>query len=361
MRLLLSVLSGKPVRINDIRRWDDFPGLREYEVNLIRLLDKITNGTVVELNYTGTSVYFQPGLLHGGQITHECCKLKGISYYLEVLIALGPFCKRPLKCVLTGVTNTHNEISVDSMVTGVLPVLKQFLVVDDGLSLKVVKRGMAPEGGGLVEFSCPARKSLKPIQVLKMGKVKRIRGVVYAVRVSPTFANRIVETAKGVLLNFLPDVFINTDHCKGDRAGKSPGFGVSLTAETTTGVFFTCDAHSVIPGNGVEPSVPEDIGTHAANLLLEEIYRGGCVTSSFQSLAALWMVLTQRDVSKFLTGPLSPYTIKFLQHIQDFFGVTFKLDTQEKEDSDSDLNDGATKVMLTCLGIGYSNLSKRTL
>lgn len=83
---------------------------------------------------------------------------------------------------------------------------------------------------------------------------------------------------------------------------------MSLTAETTTGVFFTCDAHSVIPGNGVEPSVPEDIGTHAANLLLEEIYRGGCVTSSFQSLAALWMVLTQRDVSKFLTGPLSPYT-----------------------------------------------------
>lgn len=51
------------------------------------------------------------------------------------------------------------------MVAGVLPVLKQFLVVDDGLSLKVVKRGMAPEGGGLVEFSCPARKSLKPIQV----------------------------------------------------------------------------------------------------------------------------------------------------------------------------------------------------
>lgn len=56
-----------------------------------------------------------------------------------------------------------------------------------------------------------------------MGKVKRIRGVVYAVRVSPTFANRIVETAKGVLLNFLPDVYINTDHCKGDKAGKSPG------------------------------------------------------------------------------------------------------------------------------------------
>lgn len=51
------------------------------------------------------------------------------------------------------------------MITGLIPILKRFLVVDDGLSLKVVKRGMAPEGGGQVEFRCPTRKSLKPIQV----------------------------------------------------------------------------------------------------------------------------------------------------------------------------------------------------
>lgn len=56
-----------------------------------------------------------------------------------------------------------------------------------------------------------------------MGKVKRIRGTVYAVRVSPAIANRVVESAKGVLLKFLPDIYIHTDHCKGDRSGKSPG------------------------------------------------------------------------------------------------------------------------------------------
>lgn len=51
------------------------------------------------------------------------------------------------------------------MILGLIPVLKRFLVVDDGLSLKVVKRGMAPEGGGQVEFTCPARKSLRSVQV----------------------------------------------------------------------------------------------------------------------------------------------------------------------------------------------------
>lgn len=185
--------------------------------------------------------------------------------------------------------------------------MKQFLV-DNDIELKVTKRGMAPEGGGQVIFRCPIRKQLRAVQVMDMGKVKRIRGTVYAVRVSPAIANRIVETAKGVLLNFLPDIYINTDHCKGDRSGKSPGFGVSLQAETTTGVIYTVDSHSALPNSGKPPTVAEELGQEAAFRLLEEIHRGGCVTSSFQSLAALWMVLTQKDISKYLSGPLSPYT-----------------------------------------------------
>ena len=57
--------------------------------------------------------------------------------------------------------------------------------------------------------------------------MKRIRGVAYAARVSPAMASRMVDSAKAVLLKFLPDVYIYTDHYKGDMAGKSPGFGES--------------------------------------------------------------------------------------------------------------------------------------
>lgn len=78
-RLLLATLSGRAIRIEDIRCSHDDPGLREYEVNLIRLLDKVTNGTRVELGQTGTSMYYEPGLLIGGQITHSCCPQRGIG------------------------------------------------------------------------------------------------------------------------------------------------------------------------------------------------------------------------------------------------------------------------------------------
>ena len=41
----------------------------------------------------------------------------------------------------------------------------------------------------------------------------------FAMRVSPSLANRLIETAKGLLLKFLPDVYIYVDHQKGGNAG----------------------------------------------------------------------------------------------------------------------------------------------
>lgn len=78
-RLLLSTLSGKPVRITDIRSLDEEPGLRGYEISLIRLLDKITNGTKIEINESGTAIYYRPGLLDGGLIQHNCSVERGIG------------------------------------------------------------------------------------------------------------------------------------------------------------------------------------------------------------------------------------------------------------------------------------------
>ncbi|XP_050685071.1 probable RNA 3'-terminal phosphate cyclase-like protein [Leptidea sinapis] len=361
-RLLLSTLSGRSVRIEDIRSTHDDPGLREYEVNLIRLLDKITNGTRVELSETGTSLYFQPGILIGGQLTHTCCTQRGIGYYLEVLLALGPFCKEPLNAVLQGVTHHDLDVSVDKVKAAALPVLLKFILVDDGLELKIVRRGAPPLGGGEVVFKCPVRRSLRPLQCSKWGLVKRIRGVVYALRVSPTMANRVVESAKGVMLNFLPDVYLNTDQCRGSNAGKSPGFGISLVAETNEKTFYCAEAKSMEPGKG-ESTLPEDLGAECAKRLLDEIHRGGSVDSSFQWLVALWMALGHKDVSECVVGPLSEYTIKFLQHLKEFFGVMFKLEVirDDNEESDDEQGPVVQNVKMTCVGIGYVNISRRIL
>jgi RNA 3'-terminal phosphate cyclase-like protein len=85
---------------------------------------------------------------------------------------------------------------------------------------QIAKRGAPPLGGGEVVFRCPNVKQMPPIDWTDMGKIKRIRGIVYSTRMSPQTANRVVESARGLLNHFIPDVYIYTDHYKGEESGK---------------------------------------------------------------------------------------------------------------------------------------------
>ncbi|XP_076115690.1 RNA 3'-terminal phosphate cyclase-like protein [Mytilus galloprovincialis] len=355
-RIILATLSGKSVKIKKIRARDDDPGLKEFEASFIRLVDKVTNGSKVVISETGTSLLYQPGILIGGKIEHDCNPQRGIGYFLEGLICLAPFTKTPLRATLRGVTNDQTDPSVDLIKLSTLPVLKRFLGTDEFLELKIVKRGAAPEGGGEIFFTCPCRQKLRPLQYTDPGKIKRIRGVAWSVRVSPVTNNRIIEAARSILNKFIPDIYIYTDHYKGSHSGKSPGYGLTLVAETLNGTFLTAEVVSNPKGTG--PSVPEDVGINGAKLLLEEIYRGGCVDSNNQALTALFMVLGQQDVSKVQIGELSPYMIQFLKHIRDFFQVMFKIETEKKTEENEDLQLGGDKLILTCVGVGYANVSK---
>lgn len=72
--------------------------------------------------------------------------------------------------------------------------------------------------------------------------VKRVRGIAYSMRVAPAASNRMVDGARGVLNAMLADVFVFTDHMPGHEAGDSPGYGLSLVAETTTGLLISAQA-----------------------------------------------------------------------------------------------------------------------
>jgi len=355
-RIILSTLTSRRLVVQKIRLNDEEPGLTEAEISLLRLVEKITNGSTVEVDETGTMLTYTPGVLIGGKVEHECGLDRAIGYFLEVVFALAPFCKTPIDLTLKGITNDALDPSVDALRYTSLPIIRVFLKILDPneVQLKITSRGLRPRGGGSVFFHCPVRRNLKPVQLTDAGRIKRIRGVAYACRVSPQMANRVMESAKGVLLNFLPDVYIHTEHLPGGRSGLSPGFGLTLWAETTNGVFYTGECLSTPTGvEGAEPSIPEEIGKKAAHALFEEVYRGGCVDSSAQGLSLLWMALGENDLSKVTLGPLSPYTIQFLRHLKDILQITFKLDPLS-----SSSRTGSKNILATCVGVGFSNLSK---
>lgn len=360
-RIILSTLSGTPVQIVDIRKYEDEPGIKEFEASFLRLMDKLTNGTKIEVNETGTGVLYIPGLLVGSVIDHDCSCERSIGYYLEPILSLAPFCKNALKLTLRGVTNDRYDLSVDTIKYVSLALMKRFGMLE-GLDLKILKRGAMPDGGGEIVFTCPTRRKLLPLQFVDMGKLKRIRGTAFSMKVSPVFVNRMVDSSRGILNQFLSDIYIYTDHVKGPQAGNSPGFGLSLMVESTTGVMLSVDVCSNPKGEKEAAIVPEDLGKSAAMALLREVYRGGCVDSTHQTLALLYTALGQMDVSKVMLGNLTPYTIQFMRHMKDFFNLMFKIDkVRETLNNDEAARGSDQKYIVTCMGVGFSNLNKTSI
>ena len=200
----------------------------DYEVSLLRLIEKVTNGTVIEISLTGvfyillfgvdltrlgTAILIKPGIISGGSVTHECPTSRSIGYFLEPIIMLAPFSKKLLALTLRGITTDDKDLSVrplqtsrwirllillkvDLIRTVTLPHLEPF-GISDGLELKVSdpfshrhnahpcpkikKRGSPPLGGGEVLFLCPIVKQVKTLNFVEPGKIKRIRGIAYAV------------------------------------------------------------------------------------------------------------------------------------------------------------------------------------
>ncbi|KAL5965392.1 RNA 3'-terminal phosphate cyclase-like protein [Taenia solium] len=390
-KVLLSVVSNRPVHIRNVRSRSRNPGVTSAEVDFLKLINEISNGAIVEVNDTGCNVFFSPGTLIGGEVEFTCSSERGIGYYLEPIVLLCSFTKTPLILTLRGVTNNRIDPSVDVIMQSWLPFLKKLLppASASGLKMEIKKRGVPPKGGGEIIFTSKPASFLSPVQLITPGKVYRIRGVSWTCRVSPAIALQLMHGAKQLLRSFLSDVYINLDQRRREVAGGSSGFGVVLWAETKRGVFYTAEACNTADGDVATshaPIVPSELGFEAASRLLDQIYLGGCVDESLQSTALSLMAFEGgRNASQLLISEPTPHTVQTLRLLRKVMGVTFdltyvdrvKLNEEKKTDKKEEMrleqgsvnrmdNSGEDEessserpvpLMATCFGSGLKNLN----
>ena len=353
-RLVAACLSGKLLKVDKIRADDDTqPGLHDFEANFLRLLEKLSDGCDIEINETGTMLKFRPGLLTGGRIVHDCGTSRSIGWFVEAIIPMCVFCKDSVRLSLTGITNDALDTSVDVLRAVTFPLMRNFGI--EGASIVVKKRGCFPKGGGYVEITLPVVRELKPIHVTDCGLIARVRGVAFCAKVSPTIVARVIDSARGVLNKLLPDVHITSDHVRGADSGLSAGYSLSLVAESTTGALLSVESTAGGP-KAVTGETPEDVGKAGALKLLEEIERGGVIDTTHQPLAIMLMVIGPEDVSKVRFGSaLTVQAIKTLKLIRDAFGVVFKIKRQHALPDDT----SSSTILVSCLGMGYKNMSRK--
>lgn len=383
-RLVLSTLTGRSVHISQIRSSSPTnPGLAPHEISFLRLLEAVTNGSQMEISYTGTILVYKPGLItgsstgsgaSGGVIQYELPSncTRGLSYYLIPLCLLSPFSKSPMKVLFTGpgvITSSTptGDMSVDSVRTAILPLFNQFGIFNN-VELRILRRSnTGPNGrggGGEVQLVFGHQLRLpKTLHLMNPGRVKRVRGVAYSVGVSGSNNARMIETARGILNPLSPDTYIFSDISsapllpapdKNNPNAKKKiglGFGLSLVAETSTGCLYSADVTS--PPTGGQP--PEDIGKQCAFQLLETISKGGCVAPAAATTMLTLMTMGSEDVGRLQVGReviSDPNLIQFARDLTKFGAPGWGIRDAAGENEDGD-------VVISVVGRGIGNVGRK--
>ena len=383
-RLVLSTLTGRTVHISQIRSSSPTnPGLAPHEISFLRLLEAVTNGSQMEISYTGTILVYKPGLItgsstgtgaSGGVIKYELPSncTRGLSYYLIPLCLLAPFSKAPMKVLFTGpgvITSSTptGDMSVDSVRTAILPLFNQFGIFNN-VELRILRRSNpgpnGKGGGGEVQLVFGHQVRLpKTLHLMNPGRVKRIRGVAYSIGVSGSNNARMIETARGILNPLSPDTYIFSDISsapllpapeKNNPTAKKKiglGFGLSLVAESSTGCLYSADMTS--PPSGGQP--PEDIGKQCAYQLLETISKGGCVAPAAASTMLTLMTMGSEDVGRLQVGREVIADPNLIQLARDF--TKFGAAGWGIRDAAGENEDG--EVIISVVGRGIGNIGRK--
>ena len=343
LKIAYSFLLNRPIRISNIRADSTNPGMTPYEISFLKLVSEISNGTKIHINETGTGLTLIPGTItnqYGSEFSFDCDKSRCITYYAEGILPISLYGKESLHIILNGITNNSLDNSVDSFKMSTC-VLLQKLVIGDTVEFKILKRGVLPNGEGSVSFKIPIITGLAPFDWNKEGKIKRVRGVAFTSKLGANFTSMMIDTCRGVLNNFLPDVWIAVDNYKSKDLDKiSPGYGISITAETKEGFALSTD---MINDNDNLRMNANDLSKECAIKFLNDIYKSGCTNGNNQGLFLFLMALSEKNyVSYMKVGKISEHTKEILKFIYKYLGVKFNI--RECDDYDNDEEENGEEI-----------------
>jgi RNA 3'-terminal phosphate cyclase-like protein len=180
----------------------------------------------------------------------------------------------------------------------------------------------------------------------------------------------MVDSARGVLNDFLPDVWIYTELVKN---GPSLYYGLCLHSNTYQGSSMAFDSDPNQANLNLETNPrpdPEELGRIAALRLLDEIHCSSSRVSSTHVpfILTLMALSDSSEISKIVIGRLSSFAVNRLRILKLFFGVQFKFKELEsrfsisKKEDDEDLenrNQKSQLVVASCMGCGLINRNKQ--
>lgn len=193
--ITLSCITKKPIMIENIRKNRNVVGLRPQHLTAIKILQKICDADVEGAKVGSTSLKFIPGNVKSCNLIEDVGTAGSISLILQVLIPVAAICQKKINLTIKGGTDTLWSPTIDYTQY----VLREaYSKMGIKFSMKVIKRGYYPKGGGEIILEVLPSK-VKSI-TLNQRKTKNVKLFCSFSNLSNELIKRNVESFKKKLI-----------------------------------------------------------------------------------------------------------------------------------------------------------------
>ncbi len=322
--LALSALTGRPIRIYNIRAKRSNPGLQPQHLTSVMAVAELCNAKV-EGAYKGSrELTFIPGRLRAGRFSFNIGTAGSISLVIQAILPVLVFAPDRCEVEITGGTDVRWSPPIDYVRYVLLPTLSLMGVKAE---INVLRRGHYPRGGGRVRLIVTPVDKLSPVDHVDFGRPVEIRGRSHCVKLPAHVAERQARAAREYLQRHGVNVPIDIEleYYPPERDPHlGPGSGIVLYARSDKGLLIGADAI------GEKGKPAEHVGREAAEKLLQELSPGRAFDSHMGDMLIPYIALAEGR-SRIGVSRITLHTVTNIYVVERVLGVKFKVDGAEGE------------------------------
>jgi RNA 3'-terminal phosphate cyclase (ATP) len=308
----LSLMTGEPFTIENIRGGRAKPGMMRQHVTALEAASAIGNAEVSGLAVGSDRIAFRPGSVTPGEYHFAVGTAGSTGLVLQTILVPLMLADAPSRVVIEGGTHAASAPPFEFIAQTLLPIIQR---MGPQVSAKLERHGFFPRGGGRIVVDLdPA--PLRPIECLDRGELLSTKAEAVVAGVQFDIAERELTAMRKVLDAWSDESF----QPRQLPADEGPGNALLLTAEFE-------QVTEVMSGFGKIGVPAEKIGKTAAKRMAGYLASGAFAGPYLQDQLLLPFALARSGA--FSTVKISQHTRTAIELIKRFTGTGFAVSEGE--------------------------------
>lgn len=316
--LTLACITGKSLRMENIRAARRKPGLAKQHLSCVRAACQICDGQCRGDALGSRVLDFQPGAVHGGDYSFDISSAGSASLVIQTVLPALFLAGKPSTVTVTGGTHNPWAPPFDFLRETFLPAISAAGFRAD---CRLIKHGFFPAGGGKISFEVQPwhEDADRMIDLCEPSSNAQIHARIYTARLP----EHVAQKQRTLLLQSK----LNIKHVEHVEVTDSDGPGNCLMIRLPGAK--PCNGRTtVFTAFGMRRKPSRDVVNEAVKLAGDFLASNAAVDRYLADQLLIYMALSKAGC--FTTNELSTHLTTNIETIKKFLSVSFKTEYQDR-------------------------------